>query len=146
MTNELEKRLKDTIIDLIENKDIGVFYFGGHGDFDDLCYKVVSSLMRKYPFIKRIFFLLDERHLNYFNRPKWLREKDFEEYVYPNISYNYWYRRIYFRNIEMVSESHYVVFYVEPKENSGAYKAYKYAQKIKKDNINLFEGFSLFYV
>ena len=40
----------------------------------------------------------------------------------------------------MIDQSDFIIFYAECKENSGAYKAYKYAQKKRgKQIINLFE-------
>jgi len=38
----------------------------------------------------------------------------------------------------MIDDSDKVIFYVEQRENSGAYKAYQYALKKKKNLINLF--------
>lgn len=37
----------------------------------------------------------------------------------------------------MINQSDFVIFYTIDQENSGAYKAYKYAKKIKKDHFNL---------
>ena len=52
-----------------------------------------------------------------------------------------WYKSIYFRNCAMIDKSDFIIFYAEEREDSGAYKAYKYAKKKKgKRLINLFDG------
>ena len=39
----------------------------------------------------------------------------------------------------MIDKSDVIIFYAQEKENSGAYKAYKYALKKKKHIINLYQ-------
>ncbi len=39
----------------------------------------------------------------------------------------------------MIDDSDFVLFYVTEKENSGAYKAFKYAKSKKKNIINIYE-------
>lgn len=136
ITQELEYKLFDTFEDII-NKGCKLYYFGGFGMFDDLCHKVVSKLKGKYPHIKRIYCLSGPRHQRISKRPNWLKDEDYEEFIYLDLDFDYWYQRIYYRNCAMIDRSGIIVFYVEPKENSGAYKAYKYAVKKKKALINL---------
>ena len=120
--------------------DLGcrVFYFGGYGEFDELCYKIVSTVKEENPDldIKRIYCVSQERYLRK-NVPYFKRER-YEEIIYLMPSFEGWYKSIYFRNCAMIDESDVVIFYAEQRENSGAYKAYKYA-KGKKDKyiVNL---------
>lgn len=137
-TKELENKLTTTFETLI-NQGCKYFYFGGFGEFDDLCHRVVSKLKNTYPHIQRIFCLSDPRHQRISKRPKWLKDEDFEEFKYLDLDFDWWYQRIYYRNCAMVDRSDIVVFYVEPRENSGAYKVYKYAKQKKKIWINLFQ-------
>ena len=137
ITEELKEKIYITIEKLIIN-GCEYFYFGGFGMFDDLCYKIVSELKLKYSHIKRIFCLSDPRHLRINKRPKWLREESYEDFVYLNLEFDWWYKRIYFRNCAMINKSDVVLFYVEKREKSGAYKAYKYAKQKKKEIINLY--------
>lgn len=135
---ELKTRLYTTLEDLITNKGIDAFYFGGFGMFDDLCYKTVSELKDKYHNINRIFCCSDPRWLRPSKRPRWLNEETYEDIVYLDLEYDYWYTRIYFRNCEMINQSDYVIFYVKDKSSrSGAYKALQYAEKKKKEYVNL---------
>ena len=53
------------------------------------------------------------------------------------LDYDYWFNRIYYRNCEMINQSDFILFYAQNQQNSGAYKAFKYAKKDKKDFMNI---------
>lgn len=137
ITNSLKEKLYLTFENLIRQENVGYFYFGGFGEFDDLCWQIVTSLKEKYPNIKRIFCLSDVRYQKISKRPKWLNSVDYEEIIYLDLDFDYWYTRIYYRNVEMVNRSDIVVFYVNHSEQSGAYKILQYAIKKEKQYINI---------
>ena len=137
ITKELESKLFEIMEDLIK-QGCEFFYFGGFSMFDELCHKVVSKLKETHNHIKRVFCLSDPRHLRISKRPKWLKSEDYEEFVYLDLEFDWWYQRIYYRNCAMIDKSDIVLFYAEERENSGAYKAYKYAKLKKKETINLY--------
>ncbi len=137
ITKELEENLNATFTQLISD-GCEEFLFGGFGMFDDLCHKIISELKLIYPNIKRIFCASNPRHIQINKRPKWLKQEDYEEFVYLDLKFDWWYKRIYYRNCAMIDKSDVVVFYVEKRENSGAYKVYKYAKQRKKRIINLY--------
>ena len=137
--DNLEKMLFNEIERLIVEKGFNLFYFGGFGEFDALCYQVVSQLKSKYTHIKRVFCLIDEKQKNFSKRPKWLQKEVYEDFVYFHLSFDYWYTRIYFRNCQIINASDMVIFYVVNKERSGAHKALVHAINNKKDYINLGE-------
>lgn len=120
---------------LIKQEGYGVFLFGGFGVFDELVWKCVTELKEKYPFIKRVYCLSDPKHQ--IKRPKWLRSQDYEEFIYLDLRFDWWYQRIYYRNIAMIDKSDMILFYVNRIENSGEYKTYEYALLKKKAFINL---------
>lgn len=136
VTEEIKDRLKEEVVKLIS---IGFksFYFGGFGNFDNLCWEIVTEMKATEPEITRIFCLTDSRHTRANKRPKYLKDSDYEQFVYLDLEYDYWYKRIYYRNCEMINLSDFVIFYAINIKDSGAYKAYKYARRIKKDHINL---------
>lgn len=136
-TEYLKEYIQKTVVKLIE-QGCEIFYFGGYGEFDDLCYEIVTELKQKYLNIKRVFCVIDEKQLNPLKRPKWLANRIYEDYVYFYLKYDYWYTKIYFRNCEIVNHSDFIVFYAREEENSGAYKIYKYARKVRKPYINLY--------
>ena len=53
------------------------------------------------------------------------------------MKYTGFYQRIYFRNLEMIEQSDFIIFYVNNTENSGAHKAMQYAKRKKKAFINV---------
>lgn len=79
----------------------------------------------------------DVRYQKISKRPKWLNSVDYEEIIYLDLDFDYWYTRIYYRNVEMVNRSDIVVFYVNHSEQSGAYKILQYAIKKEKQYINI---------
>lgn len=116
-----------------------IFYFGGYGDFDELCYKIVTQIKEEQPDleIKRIYCVAQEKYL--WKKVRYFNAEDYDEVIYLQPSFEGWYKSIYFRNCAMIDKSDYVIFYAEDKENSGAFKAFKYAKKKKgKEIVNLF--------
>lgn len=134
---EVERNLRLIIRELIKEKNYKIFYFGGLGEFDLLCYNVVTEFKGEFPQIKRIFCVCDEKHLQYSKRPKWLKKQEYEEFVYLPLRFDYWYTRIYYRNCEMINLSDFIVFYVDSENDGGAHKTMKYANKRKKEYINI---------
>ena len=110
------------------------FYFGGYSDFDDLCYSIVTSIKQKETQlnIERVYCVAQERYL--YKKAGCFNREDYDKVVYLIPSFNGWYKSIYFRNCAMIDDSDVVIFCVENRENSGAYKAFKYAKK-KKDKV-----------
>lgn len=137
ITKELENNLKSTFEMLITQENVKYFYFGGFGEFDDLCDSIITELKTEHLEIYRIFCLSDPRHQRLSKRPKWLKDEDYEEITYLDLNFDYWYSRIYYRNCEIIDHSDFVVFYVNHTEQSGAYKALQYAKRKKKQIINV---------
>lgn len=63
-------------------------------------------------------------HKNIFN-------KNYDEFIFFPPKFQSWYHSIYFRNVEIINQSDFCVFYLRNKTNSGAYKIYKYAIRKK---------------
>lgn len=134
---DLQEKVSQQVEELIKN-GFSIFLFGGFGEFDELCYSVVSQKQKIYSNIKRVYCVSDERHLNPRKRPKYLQEDCYEEFIYYAPSFDYWYKRIYYRNCEMIDRSDYIIFYAENRKDSGAYKTLKYAIRCKIEYTNLF--------
>lgn len=139
ITYELKVDLKNTFIDLITNKNFSIFYFGGFGEFDKLCWEIITELKQTmFPHIKCIYVCENENYVNRLHkRPKWLKQEDYEEIIYFSLDFDYWYTRIYYRNIAIINHSDFNIFYIRNTENSGAYKVYEYANKQNKNIILL---------
>lgn len=123
---------------LIEN-GVRTFLFGGRSDFDDLCYDIVSEKRAAAPElgIKRVFCFPLYRDLR--KPPVWFRDREYEAKECPEKAFDYWYKSIYYRNCAMIDKSDFVLFYVEKRENSGAYKAFLHALRKHKPLVNLFD-------
>lgn len=52
-TEELQERVRNVIVNLIENHGVKVFLFGSRSDFDSLCHSIVTDLRETYPEIER---------------------------------------------------------------------------------------------
>jgi hypothetical protein len=111
-----------------------IFYFGGYGEFDNLCHQIVTKIKdeRAELHLQRIFCVPTEKDLRRASR--WLKDTACDKIEYLIPKFNGWYRSIYFRNCAMIDNSEVIIFYAENRESSGAYKAYCYA-KMKKGKI-----------
>ena len=116
------------------------FYFGGYGEFDALCYEALTEMQKNNPSleIKKIYCVSQEKYLR--KNVRYFSREDYDDIIFLEPAFNGWYKSIYFRNCAMIDKSDYVIFYAENKENSGAYKAYKYAKRQKNKHIvNIWE-------
>ena len=129
--------------EILKAVDFGcrTFYFGGYGEFDSLCYKIVKGIKeeKKELGIRLVYCVPQESQLR--KRVRYFTPEDYDEVIYLMPSFDYWYTSIYYRNLAMIDKSDYVIFYAENVQNSGAYKAYKYANKKKADKkiVNLYK-------
>lgn len=137
ITEELKAKTRIEIDKAIED-GVKIFLLGGRNDFDDLCYDLVTEKLKANSQlnIKRIFCFALEKHLR--KPPWWFKRKEYEALECPTKNLNYWYTSIFFRNVAMIDQSYLVLFWVEKRENSGAYKTYQYAVKKRKRIVNLF--------
>ena len=78
ITEALSKAVTDAIGEAIA-EGCRVFYFGGMGDFDRLCYEIVSARMRQDPALslRRIFCVPQERYLR--KPARYFRPQDYED-------------------------------------------------------------------
>lgn len=136
ITKFLEEKVKNIIKNLIITENCYTFFFGEMGDFDNLCYEIVSEFKNLYPEIQRIYVCTDEKSL--FKRKR-KKLKEYERETVFTLDFNWWYTIIYYRNLAIIDNSDFVVFYVINKENSGANKAMNYAKKSKKKYFNVAE-------
>lgn len=134
-----EELYATTTAEIRKAVDLGcrVFYFGGYGAFDELCHKIVTKIKGELPKtqIQRVYCVAQERYLR--KKSRYFSREDYEEIIYLTPAFAGWYKSIYFRNCAMIDKSDWIIFYAEKRENSGAYKAYSYAKKMKKPLINI---------
>lgn len=122
--DSIKAKLKNEIINLIENHGVTTFYNGGKGKFDWLCAKCVKELKSDYPFIKSYLILA------YKNESGINRYEDFDDMIYPNLEPVLSKYAIIKRNEWAVSQSDFLIAYVH-REWGGAYRTLSYARKQK---------------
>lgn len=131
--NEVEPLLKSTLIDLIDNKNVSVFYVGNQGNFDFLVEKNLKILSIERPHIKFLSVLA------YMPSKKSTknRQETYDNTIYPDgletVPPKY---AISKRNLWMIERSKYVVTYVSHR-TGGAAKFKELAEKKGKIVINL---------
>jgi len=128
--NGIEKQLKEILEKLI-NEGYTKFLNGYKGDFDKECASVLWELKKKYPHIKLV------KVLSYYNPNKiYENQLDVLDEVFPEIDEVYPKQKITKRNEWMVEQCDVLVSHIINTFNSGAYKMFKYAQKLGKVIIN----------
>ena len=134
INEELFENIKREVVKALEF-GCRTFYFGGYGDFDDYCWQTVTSLKKSFPElkIKRVYCVAQEKFL--YKPVRYFKRENFDDVIYLPPSFDGFYKSIYFRNCAMIDVSVYVVFYAEEREDSGAYKALKYANRKKRDKV-----------
>ena len=137
ITDDLIARTRIEIDRAIDD-GVRIFLFGGRSDFDDLCYRLVTEKRSANPQLnlKRVFCFPLDKQLR--KPPRWFIRREYESYDCPMKHFDYWYSAIYYRNLAMIDQSDLILFWVEKRENSGAYKTYEYAAKKRKRIVNLF--------
>ena len=129
---KIEPTLRSTLIDLIENHGVDLFYVGNHGEFDAMVHRVLREFSARYP-IKYYVVLAyvpdsqDEYRLkDYANTiiPKGI------ETIVKRFAINY-------RNKWMIEQSDFVVTYVVHDYTSGAAHFKKLAERKGKIILNL---------
>lgn len=141
-SEDLAKRVRETVKKLIIDENVTQFLFGSKSDFNGLCYKVVSEVQKKYPYIKRIYVRAEFEEIDEDYKDYLLQR--YEDTYYPKSVINAG-RAVYVkRNYEMINKSNFCVVYYNAEYNpvrrkSGTEIAIKYAKTKGKTIINVFE-------
>lgn len=127
----LELKIKDLIVYLIECEKVTEFLFGSKSSFNDFCYEIVSNLMDKYPYVKRIYVRAEYPIISndYYNYLKTIYE---ESYFFDKKLQTNKFSHIR-RNKYIIDKSDICLFYYDKryipdtKTRSGTRIAYEYA-------------------
>jgi len=130
--DRIKPLLKKTLIDLIENHDVDLFYVGQQGAFDAMVYFVLKEMKEVYPHIRYtvVFDQIPEKQdeMYPFDSSETLFPEGMEK-VHPRF-------RISRRNQWMLKRSSFVISYITHSWG-GAAKFAEMAKKQKKTVINL---------
>lgn len=137
-TYYIELKLEEFLEDLINN---GYYKFivGTHGDFDKIVLKIIRRLKNKYKDIVIDLVFTSYKRLEIEVGLDYNKLKDVNTIIYP-IEEIHYKKQIIISNEYMMQEADLVVAFVdEYRTDSGAFRAYKYAYKINKKVINLYD-------
>ena len=150
-TPALCDKIKSTVIRLIQEEDVGFFFFGSKSQFNDLCLKIVSEIKTAYPDIKLVYVRSKERFINQTKKDALL--KIYDDTLMPSDIENAGKASYVERNQRMIDASDFCVFYFDSRyepplktqfaspslqfSKSGTMVAYQYALQRKKNIINL---------
>lgn len=122
---EIEPTLRSTLIDLIENHDVNLFYVGNNGEFDAMVLRQLRDLSKTYAITYSVVLAYMPEKQRKFNAI------DYTETILPDGIETVPKRfAIDYRNRWMIKQSDYVVTYVTNTIGSGAAK-YKYLSEQK---------------
>jgi len=152
ITDELNKKMHDTVKNLIENEKVYTFLFGSKSAFNRFAYKIVTEIKLKYSQIRRIYVRaefadISEDYKNYLL-------EGYEDTYYPDKIIGAGKQAYVERNYEMIEKSDFCVCYydvnyqppkrkggngnlIENQPKSGTKIAYEYAVKRHKEVINV---------
>lgn len=123
---EIEPTLRSTLIDLIENHDVKLFYVGNNGEFDAMVLRQLRDLSKTYPITYHVVLAYMPQKQREFDTI------DYSETILPDGIETVPKRfAIDYRNKWMIKQSDYVVTYVTNTIASGAAKYKHLAEKWK---------------
>ena len=124
VSQKIEPTLRSTLIDLIENQGVNMFYVGNHGEFDTMVHRVLRELSAKYPIRYRVVLAyIPEKQDEY-------QLTDYSDTILPEGIETVIKRfAINYRNKWMIEQSDYVVTYVVHDAASGAAQFKKLAER-----------------
>ena len=132
VTEEIEPTLRSTLIDLIENHDVNMFYVGNQGGFDSMVRRILKELSTVYPINYSVVLAYMPERMNCFDTTEYSDTILFEgfETVPRRFAIDH-------RNRWMINQSDYVVTYVTHDIGSGAAKFKDMAERCGKNVINI---------
>ena len=139
-SEDLKRKLTDTVENLIVNKKVDTFLFGSKSRFDSLSLEVVTKLKEKYPHVKRIYVraefpFISEDYMAYLL-------KFYDDTYYPEKLIGAGKAVYVERNFEMINNSKYCVVYYDEQNapatrKSGTKIALQYAIKKGREITNM---------
>lgn len=130
--NETEPILRSTLVDLIENNGVDLFYVGNHGAFDAMVRRVLRELSARYAisFYVVLAYMPKERDGTDTSDDSVTILPEGIETVQRRFAITY-------RNKWMISQSDYVITYVTNRVGSGAAKFKELAERKGETVIEL---------
>ena len=110
-------------------------WLGGYGGFDDFAYGCCKKYKEKHPYASLALitpYITVDYQKNHLNTLKGM----YDEIIYPELEEKPLRYAIYYRNRYMIEKADILISYITH-SYGGAYGAYRYATKLKKEIFNL---------
>ena len=135
-TEELKRKLRKAIENLITEHGVDTFLFGSGSRFNSLCLEIVTNIKQIHQHIKRIYVRAEFPYINESYTAYLL--KSYDDTYFPEKILNAGKAVYVERNREMIDKSHFCIFYYDEsvKSNSrksGTHIALNYAQSKSKE-------------
>ncbi len=129
---EIGPTLRSTLIDLIENQGVDLFYVGNHGEFDAMVRRVLRELSAKYPIRYHVVLAYMPEKQDEFDTADYSNAilPEGIETVPKRFAINY-------RNKWIIGQSDFVVTYVVHDAASGAAQFKRLAERKGKQIISI---------
>lgn len=134
LNSEEIKELEKCLTEIIMQEPRCTFYLGGYGNFDRICFEVLTKLKQRYKTVQRVF--VTPYISNYYKLKAF--SKTYDEIIYPPIENTPLKFAIDKRNRWMIENSDLLICYIAY-SFGGAYKTYKYAIHKKLKIVNLYK-------
>ena len=132
VSQNIEPTLRSTLIDLIENHNVDLFYVGNHGEFDATARRVLRELSDKYPIRYYVVLAYMPTKRGKFDC------NDYSDTILPDGIETVPRRfAIIYRNKWMIEQSDFVVTYVTHDAVSGAAQFKRLAERRGKKMVEL---------
>ncbi len=110
-SDDLRRKLTETIERLIVEENIDTFLFGSKSQFNTLCYELVTEIKAKYSHIKRIYVRAEYPFIN--EKYKAYILKEYEDTYFPEHMINAGKASYVERNFEMIDKSRICIVYYD---------------------------------
>lgn len=151
LNKTIMKIIKETVIDLIENRSVDTFIFGGALGIDQMSYVVVYNLkLRLYPNIKLILAMpFEKQSNNWLKRDKMILERQkqladkvvlvdtLENYKINGLVEGEFHPAKYQKRNEFMVDNSDIVIAIWDGSKGGTYNCVKYAEKMEKEIIRI---------
>lgn len=136
-SSEIDILLGTAISELLRTDSSFVFYTGGMGDFDKMCFSAVRTAKRQHPELEIKLILVLPYMSNKLNTDKEYYDDCFDDvYIPMGLADTHYKSAITKRNRWMVDKADYLIAYVR-RDFGGAFATMKYAKRLGKTVINL---------
>ncbi|MEG1886552.1 MAG: DUF1273 domain-containing protein [Oscillospiraceae bacterium] len=133
----INAKITDSINDFLKKDTSFIFYTGGMGEFDVMCSAAVSTAKKEHRELEIKLVLVMPYMSNRLNTGKDYYKSYYDDIIIPEELQGEHYKSIITRrNRWMIDQADLVLAYVR-RDFGGAFSALKYANKLKKEVINL---------